>query len=661
MKECKKPCADDQICNKETGKCVSKTGRIGKKILGGKAKGKQSIRKKTREGSESPDILKRFNPVSASSDEEYIPDTDDSKDKAAGGCPPCPDDKICNPETGKCVLKSGRKGKEILANKPKKAVAVKKCSPPCPDDKICNPETGKCVLKSGRKGKELMKKTGKKEEEDEEDEEEEDEEDIDPKDIFPLIKMNPSDIKSKCVLDSVTKLVEPQALAAEYFNTHDSLLVVFDTGVGKTLTAITIGECYLKQHPTHKIVVITTKTLLKNFNKEFTKYGPNVDASKYKVYTYQTVMNMHKKKKPVDCNNTLLIIDEVHNLRNYEGKTFDAAMDCAMKASKVLLLTATPYVNNICDIISLINLINKSYIVRPRVRSVSERFKQTGAQIWKARTIKYTIRHCGISVNNLKRSQAETQLHSIKSLLQGRVAYAEKAGSNYPETKFHDIMIPMSKEYEELFEETLEDKSVFGAPEKFANGYRRAVNKLGEDNYVNGKMKQVIKIIKSDKSPYARNIIFSSWLKFGTSFLSKILKHHKITFAIISGETKGSERLKIVDDYNNGEINTLIITMAGSTGIDLKGVQNIIILDPVWNPATLDQIVGRGVRYRSHVHLPPERRIVNVYRLLYVEKSFLDGTTRVSKSGDYILYRIIEKKIKYRDAVTAAIRTISIF
>jgi len=220
----------------------------------------------------------------------------------------------------------------------------------------------------------------------------------------------------------------------------------------------------------------------------------------------------------------------------------------------------------------------------------------------------------------------------------------------------------MSDEYERRFEEILSsESSIFENPDKFANGYRRAVNSLGADNYINGKMKQVIKIIEDDTSKYARNIIFSSWIKFGTKVLTKILTQKGITFAIISGETKSADRDRIVKEYNAGKINTLIITMAGSTGIDLKGVQNIIILDPVWNPATLEQIIGRGVRYKSHSDLPLDKRIVNVYRLMYVEKAFLDGKKAKSTSGDFILYTIIERKMKNKDASSEAVRRISIF
>ena len=81
-------------------------------------------------------------------------------------CAECPADKICNPATGRCVLKRGKLGKSILAsknvavNKPKnaktKAKAKAKACPPCSADKICNDKTARCVLKTGSIGKKIQ-------------------------------------------------------------------------------------------------------------------------------------------------------------------------------------------------------------------------------------------------------------------------------------------------------------------------------------------------------------------------------------------------------------------------------------------------------------------------------------------------------------------------
>lgn len=70
----------------------------------------------------------------------------------------CPEDKILNPLTNRCVKKNSligktllKEGKSINANiKIEKTIS-------CPPDKILNPKTGRCVNKKGKVGKDLLK------------------------------------------------------------------------------------------------------------------------------------------------------------------------------------------------------------------------------------------------------------------------------------------------------------------------------------------------------------------------------------------------------------------------------------------------------------------------------------------------------------------------
>ena len=76
----------------------------------------------------------------------------------------CPPNKIMNPKTKKCVLKSGKKGRQIIEktrmSKNSKSQDSKSKLPKkkCPPNKIMNPKTKKCVLKSGRKGRQIARK-----------------------------------------------------------------------------------------------------------------------------------------------------------------------------------------------------------------------------------------------------------------------------------------------------------------------------------------------------------------------------------------------------------------------------------------------------------------------------------------------------------------------
>lgn len=55
-----------------------------------------------------------------------------------------------------------------------------------------------------------------------------------------------------------------------------------------------------------------------------------------------------------------------------------------------------------------------------------------------------------------------------------------------------------------------------------------------------------------------------------------------------------------------------MITAAGAEGITLANVRHVHIMEPHWNPARHDQIIGRAIRICSHASLPQEERTVRV-------------------------------------------------
>jgi uncharacterized protein (UPF0305 family) len=64
---------------------------------------------------------------------------------------------------------------------------------------------------------------------------------------------------------------------------------------------------------------------------------------------------------------------------------------------------------------------------------------------------------------------------------------------------------------------------------------------------------------------------------------------------------------------------------AAAEGLDLKGTKLVQILDPHFNNSRIEQAIARGIRYKSHDHLPPEERKVQVQRYVStLPKGFLD-------------------------------------
>jgi hypothetical protein len=74
-------------------------------------------------------------------------------------------------------------------------------------------------------------------------------------------------------------------------------------------------------------------------------------------------------------------------------------------------------------------------------------------------------------------------------------------------------------------------------------------------------------------------------------------------------------KLRTISNNNNmGEIiKVLMITSAGSEGINLRNTRYVHIMEPYWHPVRLEQVIGRARRICSHQGLPVELRTVQVF------------------------------------------------
>jgi hypothetical protein len=73
------------------------------------------------------------------------------------------------------------------------------------------------------------------------------------------------------------------------------------------------------------------------------------------------------------------------------------------------------------------------------------------------------------------------------------------------------------------------------------------------------------------------------------------------------------------DTNNMGQhIKVLMITAAGSEGINLFNTRFVHLIDPYWNNVRLEQVIGRARRICSHQSLPIEKQTVSVFLYLAV-------------------------------------------
>jgi SNF2 family DNA or RNA helicase len=585
-----KNCPEDKILNPETNRCVKKDGKIGKLLVKSRRKSKQYV--------------------------------------------PCKEHQYRDPITNRCRNKEGGKSrrKSSVDKKSRRKSSVDKKSRrkskqyvPCKEHQYRDPITNRCRNKEGGKSRRkssVDKKSRRKSSVRQET----------PRQLSPRWNYVKKP-KANCIKRSNLPLRDLQVKVVQYMDTHDGILVMHGTGAGKTLTAITVSQCYLDKNPKNKVVFVGPASLASNFKKELKNYGLKTDKQ-YDFYSFDKFYNKEKEGKPVNLKNKLLIVDEAHNLRNPTSLKSMAVVNASYKADKRLLLSATPFVNNLQDFIPLINMIYGKKIV--------------------GTTKEYNN---GETKEYLTKDITEKNLETFKYLMKDKLDfYMTKNQEEYPERIEHIIKVPMTQEYYDKYKKLVEGQEgldiLFSNPNRFYNGYRRAVNKAGP-KYYSMKIKDALPIIKKGKC-----IIYTNWIEFGVKPIIQALKENKISYQVFSGETNIKDRQTIVNSFNNDEFKVLLLTKAGGEGLDLKGTKSVIIMDPTWNDAGLEQIIGRAIRYKSHHHLPKSQRKVNVYFMIL--KQPVDTVSGEVKLGDVLLYDIIKLKNEINTSITSILQEMSI-
>jgi hypothetical protein len=459
----------------------------------------------------------------------------------------------------------------------------------------------------------------------------------------PRQKGSPFDITKK-------KLQRHQVAFVENFlkSPTRGAMAIHGVGSGKTLTAVITAEMYLKANPTHKVIVITPASLLGNFKNELYEYDPAIEADdRYEFFTYDGYARAYKiGLEKAECKDALMIVDEGQNLRTKikiqkeldvraskdEGvpvikesvksgaRVLNILKGCGMTADKILILSATPLVNSPEDIENLMAIINGHEPLDPK----SFPFEQ----LW--RNPKLSAKYFGCRLSFFNQPQ-------------------EVLDKFYPNVDEMFVPIVMNektqKAYDAVEKMNIKDKKMkaqFGIKEgdnqeklkSFYNGLRRASNSLGGAN--SQKVDFIIDWIKGviDKKPNAKlgltkrmidthtdkSVIFTHFLGAGSDLIIQRLRENNIPYGSINGKVSKSRRTEIVRDYVDGKIKVILISKAGAEGLNLLETGYMFLVEPSWNNTEVEQVKGRGVRFKSHLELPKKLQNVLILSLFLIRK-----------------------------------------
>lgn len=174
------------------------------------------------------------------------------------------------------------------------------------------------------------------------------------------------------------------------YTPYQGLLVWHEVGTGKTLTSIAVAENMKMLQQKKALILVKGRSVERTFRKEIRKHYPyyepifedkkatlrqinanineSYEISTFRIFASQIASACKKKSKPDEIkalramySNRVIIIDEVHNLREEKGRenVYDIIHRFLhiVENCKIILLSATPIKNAVEEIASIMNLI----------------------------------------------------------------------------------------------------------------------------------------------------------------------------------------------------------------------------------------------------------------------------------------------------------------
>lgn len=411
-------------------------------------------------------------------------------------------------------------------------------------------------------------------------------------------------------------------------------LLADEMGLGKTLQAIGFAELLKKEFRIQSVLIVCPTSLKYQWKSEIEKFAyqrkkSNVTViegnaiqrrsqyeggSFYKIASYNVVgadMPAINKMEP-----DLVILDEAQRIKNWQTKTAREVKKITSKYA--LVLTGTPIENKLEELYSIIQFIDPFklgalYKFLGEHQILNESGKVIGyqklnkiqsvlASIIIRRTKKQVMAQLpGRTDKNLfvPMTEKQAQIHSDYADMAARIANKWKRFGFLDEKDRQRLLLAL-------------------------NCMRMVANStyiLDQETRHDTKITELMCILESIfEANEEKVVIFSQWERM-TRLVKMELEKRKVGFAYLHGGIVSRKRKALLDDFHDKlECRVFLSTDAGGVGLNLQTASLVVNLDIPWNPAVLEQRIGR-------VHRHGQKRNVNIINLISkdsIEERMLD-------------------------------------
>ena len=396
-------------------------------------------------------------------------------------------------------------------------------------------------------------------------------------------------------------------------------LLADDMGLGKTIQAIAAAEILARTVGLQRVLVVSPTSLKHQWMREIEKFTDRpavvvegLSASRdrlyagesfYKLTNYDVVhrdLEMIRRWEP-----ELVILDEAQRIKNWKTRT--AGTVKRLQSQHAFVLTGTPLENRLEELHSIVEFVDR-FRLGPMFRFLDahQHVDETG------RVVGY---------RNLSRIS-----ETLSPILIRRTK--DKVLRELPERMDKQMFVPMTPEQRRHHDENRELvakivqkwRRLGFLPEAdqrrlmiFLQNMRMSCNStyLLDQSSDHGVKADELMVLLGEmlEDPVTKVVIFSQWVRMHELVAAR-LKARRLEHVLFYGGVPGPKRKDLIHRFKEDpHCRLFLATDAGGVGLNLQHASAVVILDQPWNPAVLEQRIGR-------VHRLGQQRPVRVVHFI---------------------------------------------
>ncbi|KAH7025591.1 DNA repair and recombination protein RAD26 [Macrophomina phaseolina] len=435
------------------------------------------------------------------------------------------------------------------------------------------------------------------------------------------------------------------------------VILADEMGLGKTLQTITLVWTLLKQNPIYddppvvkKAIIVCPAGVVSNWRREFRKWLGNdrlgvfvadesrkrlTDFTRGKCYSvmiigYEKLLKSHEDIKS-QCDVDLVVLDEGHKLKTAKGKTAQAIRN--LGTDRVVLLSGTPFSNNLLEFHAVADLVNPGVLgklnafkrefegpivkgqqpdatcpEREKGAARHEELDKLSKQFMLRRTADILSKYLPSKTEHVLLCRPTTAQAEVYRRVLASPAFGAALGSNENALQLINVLKQVCNSPKLLSSAKNDDTPSPTIAAILENIPAKLLN-----SGASAKFQVLDSLLHRIHTTTNEKVVIVSHYTSTLDILGGLLTSLSYTFLRVDGSTPANKRQEMINTFNNSDANKhfafLLSAKAGGVGINLTGASRLVLYDIDWNPAHDLQAMAR-------IHRDGQKRPCKIYRLL---------------------------------------------